>query len=78
MSKAHIAPAVAIIGGRSYHFNFLERKKNLTKGLISNMWLILLYIVDIVINEVLPSFKILGQEVPEKSLTKISIFITLE
>ena len=25
-----------------------------------------------------PNFKILGQAVPEKSLTKISIFITLE
>ena len=25
-----------------------------------------------------PNFKILGQEVPGKSLTKISIFITLE
>ena len=25
-----------------------------------------------------PNFKILGQVVPEKSLTKISIFITLE
>ena len=43
--------------------------------LISNTWLILLNIVEIVINEVLPSFKILGQVVPEKSLTKISIFI---
>ena len=48
------------------------------KGMISNMWLILLYIVEIVINEVLPSFKILGQVVPEKSLKKISILIILE
>ena len=42
------------------------------------MWLILLYIVEIVINQVLPSFKILRQVVPEKSLTKISIFIILK
>ena len=42
------------------------------------MYMILLYIVEIVMNEVLPSFKILGQEVPEKSLTKISIFVILE
>ena len=48
------------------------------KGMISNMWLILLYIVEIVINEVLPSFKILGQVVQEKSLKKISVLIILE
>ena len=64
---------------RSYHFNFLESKKNSTnKGTDKQMWLILLYIIEIVINEVLPSFKILGQVVPEKSLTKISIFILPE
>ena len=42
------------------------------------MWLILLYIVEIVINEILPSFKILGKVVPEQSLAKISIIIILE
>ena len=54
----------------------LERKKNgQIKGLISHMWLIqynLSYLMFV------PNFKILGQVVPEKSLTKISIFITLE
>ena len=43
------------------------------KGLISNMRLILLYTVEIVINDVRPNFKILGQVVPEKSLTKKSL-----
>ena len=57
----------------------LERKKSgQIKGLISHMWLIPLYRVQSVIPDVVPNFNILGQVVPEKSLTKISIFITLE
>ena len=61
---------------RPYHFTQLERKKNgQIKGLISNMWLNFLYTVQLVISDVC---KILGQVVLEKSLTKISIFITLE
>ena len=57
----------------------LERKKNgQIKGLISHMWLILLYTVQPSYLMFVPNFKILDQVVPEKSLTKISIFITLE
>ena len=57
----------------------MERQKNdKIKGLISHVWLILyinhkvqpLYLMFV------PNFKILGQVVPEKPLTKISIFIT--
>ena len=51
----------------------LERKKRgQIKGLICHMRLILSYLM------LVPNFKILDQVVPEKSLTKISIFITLE
>ena len=57
----------------------LERKKKgQIKGLISNMWLILLYTVQPVIPDVCTKFQNLGQVVPEKSMTEISIFITLE
>ena len=57
----------------------LERKrKGQIKGLISHIWLILLYTVQPVIPDVCTKLKILGQVVPEKSLTKISILITLE
>ena len=45
----------------------LERKKNgQIKGLISNVWLILCYTVP----SFVPNLKILGQVVPEKSLTE--------
>ena len=55
----------------------LERKKNgQIKGLVSHMWLILLYNFSYLM--FVPNFKVLGQVVPEKSLTKISIFITAE
>ena len=61
------------------HFNLMERKKTgQIKELISNLWLILLYTVQLLISDVYTNFKILGQVVPEKSLTKISIFITLK
>ena len=67
---------------RPYNFNSLERKKNgKIKGLISNMWLILLYTVHRYILSYLmfvSTFKILGQVLPEKSLMKISILITLD
>ena len=56
-----------------------ERKKNgQIKGLISHMWLILQYKYNLSYLVFVPNFKILGQVIPEKSLTKISIFITLE
>ena len=44
------------------------------------MWLILLYIIQLVISDVCTNLKdkILGQVVSEKSLTTISIFITSE
>ena len=57
---------------------FERKKKGQIKGLISHMWLILLYTVQPVIPDIVPNFEILGQVVPEKSLTKISILITLE
>ena len=54
----------------------LERKKNRQiKGLVSHMWLILYHTVQPVMSMFVPNFKILGQVVPEKSLTKIFIFI---
>ena len=34
------------------------------------MWLILCYTVQLVITKLVPNFKILGQVVPEKSLTE--------
>ena len=74
MSKAHIPPAVAIIGHTTLIY-WKERRIGQIKGLKSNMWLILLYTLELVINEVVPNFKILGQVVNKKSLTKISIFI---
>ena len=57
-----------------------KKEKGQIKGLISHMRLILLYTVHYNLSYLMfvPNFKILGQVVPEKSLTKISIFITLE
>ena len=41
-----------------YHYNLLERKKNgQIKGLISNMWLILLYTVQLVIPDFCTKFQ---------------------
>ena len=60
---------------RLYHFNWKEKNGQI-KGLISNMWLNFLYTVQLVISDFVPNFKILGQVVPEKSLMKISIFIS--
>ena len=48
------------------------------KGLICHMWLILYYTERLVIPYVVINCKVLGQIVSEKSLTKISICITLE
>ena len=72
VSQAHIPPVVAITG----HTTLIGKKGNgQIKGLIINMWLNFLYTVQLVISDVC---KILGQVVLEESLTKISIFITLE
>ena len=57
----------------------LERKKNgQINGLISHMRLIFITQYNLSYLMFVPKFKILGKVVPEKSLTKISIFITLE
>ena len=49
--------------------NFVREKENgQIKGLISNMWLILLYTVKLFITKL--CIKILGQVVPEISLTE--------
>ena len=57
----------------------LERKKKgQIKGLISHMWLFFYTQYNLSNLMFVPNFKNLGQVVPEKSLTKISIFITLE
>ena len=66
-------PAVAIRGNTTL---FGKRENQQIKELISSMWLNFLYTVQLVISDVCTKFKILGQVVPEKSLTKISIFIT--
>ena len=52
--------------------NFARKKKNgQIKGPISNLWLILYYTVQLIIPDVFfPNFKIIGQTVPEESLTK--------
>ena len=43
---------------RPYHFNLVERKKTgKIKGLLRNMWLILLYIVQLVISDVCAKFQ---------------------
>ena len=54
------------------------RLSSLFSKLISHIWLILSYTVQAVILDVCTKFKILCQVVPEKSLTKISILITLD
>ena len=53
-----------------------RKEKGKIKGLISHMWLILLYTVQPVIptSMFVPNFKILCQVDPEKSLTKIFIY----
>ena len=53
VSKAHIPPTVAIIG----HTTLISYNRiGQIKGLISNMWLILLCTVEIVINDVHTKF----------------------
>ena len=47
---------------------FIGKKNGQIKGLISHMWLILYYNLSYLM--FVPNFKILGQAVPEKSLTK--------
>ena len=76
MSKAHIPPAVAITG----HTNLNGKKEKWTnkETLISNMWLNFYTQYNLSYLMFVPNIKILGKVVPEKSLTKISIFITLE
>ena len=54
--------------------NFVREKENgQIQGLISHMWLIFGYTVKLVIPDVVPNFKILGQEVSKKSLTENSL-----
>ena len=75
MSKAHIPQAVAITG----HITLIGKKEKWTnKGTDKQ------YVAECLIHYNLsylmfiPNFKILGKAVPEKSLTKISIFISLD
>ena len=76
MSKAHIPPAVGIRGHST--FNNWNEKKWTNKGTDKQ------YVADFFIHSTtsylmfVTNFKILGQVVPEKSLTNISIFFTLE
>ena len=78
MSKAHIPPAVAIrghttlIGKREKWKNKGTDKKFVAEFSINIRTCHTLYLMFV------PNFKILGQVVPEKSLKKISIFITSE
>ena len=71
MSKDHIPPAVAIIG----HTTLTGTKEKWTnKGTDSNMWLNFYTLYNLSYELMfVPNFKILGQVVLEKSLTKISI-----
>ena len=59
MSKAHIPPAVAIRGWNLFGEKEKEKrkKKGQIKGLISHMWLILLYTVQPVIPDVCTKFQ---------------------
>ena len=55
----------------------MERKKNgQIKGLLINMWLIFNTLYNLSYQIFVQNFNVLCQVVPEKSLTKISIFIT--
>ena len=55
---------------------FIGKKNGQIKELISNMWLIFNTIYNLSYQMLVQNFKVLCQVVPEKSLTKISIFIT--
>ena len=66
MSKAHI-PAVVAIRGQT---TLIGKKNGQIKGLIRNMWLIFYTQYNLSYLMFVPNFKILGQVVPEKSLTK--------
>ena len=52
------------------HFIGKNRKNEQIKGLISNMWLIICYMTQLVIPNVVPNLIILSQVVAEKSLTE--------
>ena len=54
MSKTDIPPALAIIGHTTLFFG---NKIGQIKGLINNMWLFILYTVEIVINDVRTEFQ---------------------
>ena len=76
MSKANIRTAVAIRG----HYTLIGKKEKW-----ANKWNDKQYVADFFIHNLylpylmfVPNFQILGHVVPENSLTKISIFITLE
>ena len=73
VSQAHIPPVVAITG----HTTLIGKKEKWTNKGTDNQCVaeFVLYTVQLVISDVC---KILGQVVLEESLTKISIFITLE
>ena len=76
MSKAHIPPAVAIRG----HTTLTGKKEKWTNKGTDKQYLAEFFYTQYNLSYLMfvPNFKILGQVVPKKSLTKISIFITLE
>ena len=76
MSKAHIPPVVAIRG----HTTLIGKKEKWTNKTTDKQYVaeFIIHIVNLSYLMFVPNFKILGQVVPEKSLTEISILITLE
>ena len=70
----------ALIFDANFHIHYIrERKKNIQiKGLVCNTSLVLQYTVQLVISNSCTNFKILGQVVTEKSLTKTSIYYVEE
>ena len=58
--------------------NFIGKKNGQIKGMISSSMLILFYTIQQVIPNICTNFKILDALVTEKSLTQISLCITLE
>ena len=75
MSKAHIPPAVAIRG----HTTLIGKEEIWTNKGTDRQYVAEFFIqYNLSYLIFVPNFKILSQVVPEKYLTKISMFITLE
>ena len=76
MSKAHIPPAVAITG----HTTFTGKKEKWTNKGTDKKYVAEYFYTQYNLSYMMfvHNFKILGKAVPETSLTKISIYITLD